>query len=340
MFLTIALPIYNKEKYLKKCIDSILAQECINFELLLVDDGSKDNSLKICKEYASKHPDIIRVICKNNSGSLLTRRVCIAEAKGEYILILDGDDYLLDVEATKKIENFITRVSCDLLIFNYTENAINRKKAFNPGYEGDQVLVSKSDLYHKVTKDSSFLNPLFNKVFKKEIVDQDDYELVGWVSNGTDYYQMLPLLTNATKVSYLDEVLYYYRIVPNSIAHSFNPKIYASLKEGYRRLENLSKTWEIDDRELFDRELLGKKISICTTSAYKVRMCSVANKSEAFKYLYEISNDSFFRDTYKMIKKRSFKIAGRRKIVSEFLFRKMNIPLYYLLRIMYIVSAD
>lgn len=338
MFLTIALPIYNKEKYLKDCVNSILEQNSHNFELLLVNDGSTDNSLKICMDIQSAYPNTVRVINKENRGSLLTRRVCIEEAKGEYILILDGDDYLIDKNATLKIQDKIQKTKCDLLIFNYTEDEKNhKKKAFFCENSGDVMYESKEFLYHLATKDTSCLNPLFNKVFSKEIVDHEDYTTCGWISNGTDYFQMLALLTNAKKVVYMDEILYYYRIVHKSISHSFNIKTFMSLKEGYYRLVRVSNKWEIRDIATFKKELLAKKIRICTTSAFKCRMCIWKERKKALNYLKEISQDTFYIESYKESK--NSKICGiGRKLILILLYKQWFHAIYIISRIIHVIT--
>ena len=89
--ISIVIPIYNTERYLHQCIDSILAQRVRDYEVLLVDDGSTDGSAAVCDEYAQKEPGV-RVIHKQNGGLVSARNAGIAQAKGEYILYVDGDD--------------------------------------------------------------------------------------------------------------------------------------------------------------------------------------------------------------------------------------------------------
>ena len=85
MFLTVAIPVYNVSLYIEECLESILKQTEKDFEIILVDDGSSDGSPAICDAFATKYPNIIRVIHKEHSGSLLTRRICLKEAKGQFI---------------------------------------------------------------------------------------------------------------------------------------------------------------------------------------------------------------------------------------------------------------
>ena len=90
---SIIVPIYNAEKTLHRCVDSILNQDVTDFELLLIDDGSKDDSAKICDTYAASD-NRVRVIHKENSGVSATRNLALNEAKGEYLQFLDADDWI------------------------------------------------------------------------------------------------------------------------------------------------------------------------------------------------------------------------------------------------------
>ena len=92
--ISIIVPVYNAEKYLHRCVDSILAQTFTDFELLLINDGSKDNSGKICDEYAAKDPRV-RVFHKENGGVSSARNMGLDNAKGEWVTFVDSDDWLV-----------------------------------------------------------------------------------------------------------------------------------------------------------------------------------------------------------------------------------------------------
>ena len=113
---SLIVPIYNVEAYLPKCIDSVLAQTCQDYELLLVDDGSPDHSGKICDDYAAKHPDKIRVIHQANGGAGAARNHGISVSTGEYILFLDGDDYL-SANLLSELKKTMEKTTADLYLF-------------------------------------------------------------------------------------------------------------------------------------------------------------------------------------------------------------------------------
>ena len=91
---SIIIPVYNVENYLKRCLDSVLNQTCQDFEIILINDGSTDNSKKICNDYQKKYKDKIKFITKKNGGLSNTRNTGLKYATGEYILFIDSDDYI------------------------------------------------------------------------------------------------------------------------------------------------------------------------------------------------------------------------------------------------------
>lgn len=91
---SIIIPVYRVEEYLEKCVDSILAQTCQDFELLLIDDGSPDGSGAICDRYAASHPNQVRALHQPNGGAGAARNRGIELAQGDYLLFVDGDDWL------------------------------------------------------------------------------------------------------------------------------------------------------------------------------------------------------------------------------------------------------
>ena len=119
---SIIVPIYNAEKTVKRCIDSILNQSYKNFELLLINDGSKDQSLKVIKEYKDKR---IVVIDKKNEGVARTRNLGIEKATGDYIMFIDNDDYI-DNDYVDTYVNEIINSKSDLVIGGYRR--VNNKK--------------------------------------------------------------------------------------------------------------------------------------------------------------------------------------------------------------------
>ncbi len=112
---SVLIPVYNVEKYLNECVDSVLSQTFQNFEIILVNDGSTDSSGKICEEYAKKD-NRVKFFHQENKGLFLTRRFSISKAEGEFLLFLDSDDFW-DVDLLEIVNKYIEKYLCDLIIF-------------------------------------------------------------------------------------------------------------------------------------------------------------------------------------------------------------------------------
>lgn len=109
---SIIMPIYNTEKYLKEAINSVLKQDYVNYELLLIDDGSTDNSTEICYQYAQKYPHIV-FVKKPNSGLSNSRNLAMNIARGDYLLFLDSDDFWRDTFVLSDLHNIVSQHHCD-----------------------------------------------------------------------------------------------------------------------------------------------------------------------------------------------------------------------------------
>ena len=114
--ISVIVPVYNVEKYLAECLDSIINQTLKDIEIICLNDGSTDNSLAILKEYASKDSRII-LIDKQNDGLGYTRKIGLDNATGKYILFCDSDDYYAELTAFEELYNYIEKVKVDVVIF-------------------------------------------------------------------------------------------------------------------------------------------------------------------------------------------------------------------------------
>lgn len=172
--ISVIVPVYNVEQYLPRCIDSILDQTFTDFEVLLIDDGSTDNSGKICDEYAQKD-NRIRVFHKKNGGVSSARNLGIDESKGELITFIDSDDWLKQ----NCLQKIITNIEdVDLLVFSYTwvfydgsTRTVTPKEMKAEGTNEIENFILH--LRHNSAKANMFGYP-WNKVFRKNIVKQNN----------------------------------------------------------------------------------------------------------------------------------------------------------------------
>lgn len=218
---SVLVPVYNVEKYLEKCIDSVLKQTYPYFEVILIDDGSTDQSGSICDWYA-RSDYRVRVYHQSNHGLIMARRNAIAKARGNYFLFLDSDDYW-DTDVLETINKAIIDTGCDMVIFNYKKVTPSKSILSEPVFENGTIFEydKKQRIFEEVIKGYR-LNNLWMKAVKNSIVDYSDYFKYRGIKYAEDLLQSLPLLYNARRILYLDKPMYNYRMNPQSITHNFN----------------------------------------------------------------------------------------------------------------------
>lgn len=221
IFFSVLIPVYNVNKYLGKCIYSVLEQTYHNFEIILIDDGSTDQSGSICERYA-KLDDRIKVFHQTNQGIIMTRRNALEKAMGDYVLFLDSDDYW-DTDLLETINKAIWDYGCDMVIFNYKKITPNETYINEPVFENGSFFDSenKEQIFEYIIK-GSLLNNLWIKAVKSTIIDYEDYSEYKAVKYAEDLLQSLPLLCNAKRILYLDKPMYNYRMNPTSLTHNFS----------------------------------------------------------------------------------------------------------------------
>ena len=253
---SVLIPVYNVENCLKQCIESVLAQNYNNLEIILVDDGSTDSSGSICDEYA-ENDKRIKVIHKKNEGLLSARRTAIKVATGDFIAFLDSDDYW-DCDLISFIVQTVEKHSCDMVIFNYKkvyqDKIVNRKTLF----DDEKVFENegKEELYRRALE-SSELNNLVTKIVARAIVDTDnDYKDLYDVNYGEDALQSAQLLINAKKVVYLDRCMYNYR-QQTGMTKSISASGICSITKAREKLTEIYKTTAFNLSTSIEKDMLN-----------------------------------------------------------------------------------
>lgn len=220
----ILVPVYNVEKYIAECIESVLNQTYTDWQLILVDDGSTDLSGAICDKYANDNCKI-SVIHKPNGGSISARQAASnylfdkGLSENCYVLYLDSDD-LLESEALYEINDMIESTGSDLIIYKYRRFNENEKLLeIDNQNRSFEIIEDKAVLYKKVFTNVGF-NPLWRKAIKINLIEERVYSDYFQVKLAEDLLQSISLYKNAKKVLFSEAELYRYRINPTSITHS------------------------------------------------------------------------------------------------------------------------
>lgn len=215
------IPVYNVEKYLKQCIDSILSQTYTTFEVVLIDDGSKDDSGKMCDDYVDRL-DNVRVIHQNNQGLSVARNNGILIASGDYLIFCDSDDYYLTETFLEKINDVLSNRSYDILFFQRRKLLERTNTLCLPPPEYDEEINNEKNtgkllchLSEKGQLDASACLKVIQRekcvMFKPGILSED----VEWIFR---------LLLTVDNIGVLNAPEYCYRIRNESISHSISYK--------------------------------------------------------------------------------------------------------------------
>lgn len=230
--LSVIVPVYNVEKYLKRCLESILVQSWNDYEIILVDDGSTDSSAQICDLYAEKY-EMIRVIHKENKGLSDTRNRGIEEASGEYVYFPDSDDWL-EPNTFSELSDVIEELTYDIISFN-REFVTSEEDKLISAKSRIQKLSGKQALL-EMLKQSDVTGFANDKIYRKKLFLDNDIEFpVGkyYEDLGTNY----KLFLKATKVYVTNQKYYHYLITnPDSITQSWNEQKLQDMFGFYREI--------------------------------------------------------------------------------------------------------
>lgn len=219
MKLSIIVPIYKVEQYLRRCVDSILAQTFTDFELILVDDGSPDNCPAICDEYAEKDPRIV-VIHKENGGLSDARNAGLDIAKGDYIGFVDSDDFIHPQMYEMLIES-ADALHADIAQVKYQKVQENEIPEFNPCVNGAAYSIESKDIieffYRKYFRIVSY--NVWSKIYIFDIFKDIRFPVGKYHEDLGIFYQTLE---RSSRVAIIDIPLYFYLQRANGIIRSNN----------------------------------------------------------------------------------------------------------------------
>ena len=330
---SVIVPVYNAEKYLNRCVDSIISQSYNNLEIILVNDGSTDNSLLVCEEYLKKD-DRIKLITQENRGAGLARNTGLLNAKGEFVIFVDSDDYLHNT-AIEKCVNAQNKTNADLVMFGrfnqnemgeITPKPMPNDKLFFKGEEITDLLAGLFT-YKRGVGISCWGKMYCLDILKSNNIDfYSERQLLS-----EDAFFMLQLFAHLGSVAIIPESLYYYCQNENSLSHKY--------KKG---------------RLLLCNAFLEKSIELCEISGYTK---SVINNVKARYLMYVISGLKRLKTSRmtKQEKSQELKMAFKDKTIhsvtkrevlellspaSRLFWRMYNLRLYWICRIMLLYKTQ
>jgi len=327
MVISIIVPIYNTAQYLRRCLNSIISQTFKDLEIILVDDGSTDDSPRICDEYL-KQDSRIKVIHKKNAGSVLARHDGAVISSGEYITFVDSDDFILPTRIGSFVQEINERPFADMYCCNLryfpNEKKLFKNSVDNGVYEGVKI----SNLLNNFLSTDQFYNfgiapNLVSKCIKRDFYLAHE-KVPSAITLGDDLAVVFNLVINAKSLVLFDNSEYCYEYNPNSQSHKYDPflsqKIHTLLE--FLSLSNNKRISRIDEQineykcSLFKNIVLNE--FVYSKKKYKESSSRLLKCLESFDYINSISR----------IKPRKFKDK-----LFFFLIRKKSLRFLYFVAI-------
>ena len=259
--ISVIIPVYNVEKYLCKCVDSVINQTYKDLEIILVDDGSPDSSGEICDEYAKKDARI-KVIHKENGGLSSARNVALDVANGDYVAFIDSDDYINE-NTLKEVVEKLDETQADVCMFShYTVNehgeTAHKLPLNKEVYEKEDIKDFILPMFIGPTQqEQALLGIVCRQVFKRKTIgslrfkSERDYFAEDVVFN-------LEFYVNANKMCIIDKPLYYYRFVSYSLSNRFRENLFEKLVKLINFKKEIIEKYEIKNcEERINRSVLN-----------------------------------------------------------------------------------
>ena len=305
--ISIVVPVYNVEKYIPRCIESILNQTYKNWEVIFINDGSKDNSLEVLKNYQKKD-NRIKIIDKKNEGSGVARNIGIEKSEGKYLAFLDSDDWY-EKDFLEKLYNNLKENNSDVSMCNPRMTYDDRQKNKNINiYHFDRIELNKNP--EKILGILA-MPVIWNKLYKKEVVVSNGIRFPNY-SFSEDVEFLYKVFLYVSKVSKVEEYLYNYYQRDNSETKKIKRE---SIEQVYKVIENIEsyvKNNFIDKLGVFQQYKIQFIYSVSQI------LLSKTNDDKKLKRLINQNNNLMIRD----IKIKN--IIKNKKILIYYMAIKLN----------------
>lgn len=266
MDVSVIIPVYNTEKYLQRCVDSVIGQQEVTIELILVDDGSNDASPKICEDYANKY-SFITALHIQNSGPATAKNEGLRIAKGNYIALTDSDDRMEPMMLHKMV-NAGYEHDADIVCCNYKQideqGNVSHLNSTNKQY----FLNHEEGFVHFFSKDKIY-SQCWTKIYKRQTLIEHHIENDPGLRTDEDFIFNIRAFLHAKSTVIVDEPLYEYTYRENSLAHAYFKanisqyidnriqRVQVTLEAVKNESESI-KEWSIVHIIMYHNELLGK----------------------------------------------------------------------------------
>lgn len=336
MFLSFIVPVYKTGKYLERCVKSLLEQDIDDYEVLLIDDGSPDNSGEKCDELGGIS-EKIKVYHKENEGLGITRNFGIKHATGEYLIFVDSDDYF-KANVLKNLKEVVTREISDIVVYKYERvldgNTIKENdEKFpldNDGNFFDNKALATMCIGEPLKKDMFEVGPAWKEMWKREFLIKNNLFFPSErIVLSEDYPFAVKAFYLANKVSYFDSILYFYCYNDGSLTNTYNSNRQLRAVEFFKQMEKIINEYELGKNAIFRNK---NNFIVNMLQSFKHIVLSGETYHWKKKQIKKICNDSQIRiileDIYEFD-------APQMKLLHWLMIRKFYICIYLIILFRY-----
>lgn len=315
---SIIVPVYKVEKFLDKCLKSLVSQTYTNIEIILIDDESPDLCPKICDTWSGKDSRI-RVFHIKNQGVSHARNIAIRQARGTYISFVDSDDFvdtdMIEVMVHAAQRNNAQIVFCGNTHERYTKNGIYLHENLNKHTAFTANSTEEFRSFFPELDQESLVRPVWNKLYNTNFIKKYSKPFSSYVTAGSDAIFNYTLYPHVERAACVERTLYHYVTREGSIAGKYNPKLFESRKYGYKYIRPIIQRWCPTCLTRFDNTFLSEvglvPVFLHSTKEY--------NFLQRYHILHNVLHDSEIQEYIKSIHP-----VGIRNILNFFIFRSHN----------------
>lgn len=332
--ISIIVPIYNSENYIERCVNSLINQTYKNLEIILINDGSTDNSIKLCEAFAKKDKRV-KIINKENEGVSIARNIGIENSHGDYIMFVDIDDWI-DNDTIEQMYNVVKKENVDIVKCN-SVNEFLSKKTYNLIADEISNIRMVDNKYKieilKILSTTSKLNVVWGQLVRKDIIENIRFE--SNIGYGEDLLFNVQCLKKCTSMYFLNKSLYHYYINQDGICRDYSKQVLDKKIQDvlyiYPQILDIVNSWD----NKFEKQISGKFIKELLENI--LRMIMVYEDEVLYKKIIaDIINNKNYRKCIGNLTKEDIIIRKYKfKIPLKLLYDKKIKTLYIYAKFIY-----
>ena len=319
--ISVVIPVYNAEKYLRECLDSVVNQTLKDIEIICVNDGSTDNSLSILEEYATQD-NRIKIINKENGGVHTARNIGMERACGNYTIFLDADDFF-DLRMFEKLYNKAIETDCDIVACEtYDFDDVTKEIAIHNSLRKETFPEFKKIFNWKDCKTLNIINPApWNKIIKTDFLKETGLKF-GKFGPYEDCAFFYSLYAFADSITFIDDILVYYRNNIQGQRSNLNPDSFFDMCNVFENvIDNCKKLSYFDE--------IKNLIAACAVEILIWNINQVIPKNNKkyplyFNKLHEIFNSEFYKDINDHILDNNYYLISNFQKIKKYEYKKLK----------------